>query len=174
MGKLIDLTGQRFGQLTVLERAENGNHKQPRWKCRCDCGKETIVFGHLLRNGNTKSCGCFSRELHGTLMKRSNLRHGDCSGAETRLYRIWGGMKNRCYNSHQINYKHYGGRGIAVCEEWLHDFTAFRDWAMSHGYRDDLTIDRIDNDKGYSPDNCRWVTMSEQRKNQRPRKGGAR
>ena len=88
----------------------------------------------------------------------------------SRLYRIYNNMKNRCYNEHSNSYKNYGGRGITVCDEWLNDFKAFYDWAITHGYRDDLTIDRKDNDKGYSPDNCRWATALEQRLNQRPRK----
>lgn len=166
MGRLIDLTGQRFGRLTVVSRAENDKNKNPRWLCRCDCGHQTIVLGHLLRNGNTQSCGCLSHEQHSALMKEMNKVH-EWTG--TRLYRIWGAMKSRCYNPKQRNYKHYGGRGITICDEWLYDFVAFRDWALANGYCEDLTIDRIDNDKGYSPDNCRWTTMKEQRLNQRQR-----
>ena len=126
----------------------------------CDCGRETIVAQSSLRSGVTQSCGCLMRELSS---KRAT-KHG---GRKTRLYRIWDNMKSRCSNPTKGNYKEYGGRGIKVCEEWLHDFAAFRDWALANGYDDALTIDRIDNDKGYSPDNCRWITQAEQNRNQR-------
>ena len=171
MGKLIDLTGQRFGRLTVIERAGKDYIGQAMWRCRCDCGNVTVVAGGNLRTGNTKSCGCYGHEL--TIGGyRSRTHGGTCDGGKrTRLYRIWRAMKTRCYNLNAQNYKDYGGRGITICPEWLHDFVAFRDWALSHGYRDDLSIDRIDNDKGYSPDNCRWATAKEQRANQRSNKG---
>lgn len=170
MSKLIDLTGQRFGRLTVIERAGKDCIGQAMWRCQCDCGKITVVTGGNLRTGNTQSCGCYGHEL--TIEGYRSMTHGgSCDGGKkTRLYRIWRAMKTRCYNPNAQNYKDYGGRGITICPEWLHDFAAFRDWAMSHGYRDDLTIDRIDNGKGYSPDNCRWATMKEQRANQRPYK----
>lgn len=123
--------------------------------CRCDCGTVKPVITRNLVGGFTQSCGCICKE--GT-----HTTHG---GKHTRLYRIWGAMKTRCNNPNASHYHRYGGRGITVCAEWSDDFAAFRDWAMANGYQDDLTIDRIDNDKGYSPDNCRWTSQAEQGSN---------
>lgn len=160
--RTTDLTGQKFGRLLVLERAENSG-RRVMWCCLCDCGKETIVRADHLRSGAIQSCGCLQREA-----SRNNLLiHG---GTGTRLFTIWRSMHSRCYQRSHKQYKDYGGRGITICDEWLHDFAAFQKWASSHGYQDDLTIDRIDNDKGYSPENCRWVTMAEQNRNKRPHK----
>lgn len=164
MGKLIDLTGQRFGRLVVIERIGLNKNKKATWLCRCDCGNEIVAISNSLRTGNTTSCGCAQRDIAREMHQTHN-----CS-RQTRLYRIWIAMKQRCYYHRSNHYKDYGGRGITICDEWLHDFVAFRDWAMSHGYADDLSIDRIDNDKGYNPDNCRWATMKEQRHNRRDSK----
>ena len=157
--KLIDLTGFKFGRLTVIERAATVN-KHTMWLCKCDCGKEIIVDAYNIKTGHTLSCGCLQRER----TSKANTIHGK---RITRLYRIWVCMKNRCYQQSYHAFKHYGGRGITVCGEWLNDFQAFYEWSMANGYKENLTIDRIDNDKGYSPSNCRWVTMKEQNKNKR-------
>jgi hypothetical protein len=155
-----DLTGERFGRLLVLMRVENSKNKKSQWLCKCDCGKEVKITVDKLNSGVTRSCGCLHNEL---LMERSRT-HGL---SHTRLFSIWCGMKSRCYNSHQPRYNDYGGRGIIICDEWFNDFKAFYDWGMANGYQDNLSIDRINNDKGYSPDNCRWADSDEQQRNKR-------
>lgn len=157
MPALIDITGKRFGRLTVMRRYDS-----KRWECLCDCGNITISDGYQLRRGITKSCGCYQRTNAGDVHRK----HGYCG---TRLYRIYYKMKERCYRPENDNFKYYGGRGIKICDEWLQNFSSFADWAVSNGYADNLTIDRKDNEKGYSPDNCRWVTMAEQQRNKRKR-----
>ena len=153
MAKLIVLTGKKFGKLLVLRRAENKG-KKTCWLCLCDCGNETVVGGSNLHSGNTSSCGCsYNHEFHG-------LRY-------TKLYGVWATMKNRCSNPSVKEFKSYGARGIKVCPKWASSFIAFHDWAMSNGYKDGLTIDRIDVDGNYEPSNCQWVDKKTQQSNRR-------
>ena len=164
-----DLTGRVFGRLTVVERVEDSvapsGRKNVMWKCRCECGNEIVARGSHLRNGSTKSCGCLNRELVSTL----NKKHG-FSGE--RLYRVWEGIIKRCCNKNDKSYHNYGGRGIKICDEWRFDYIAFREWALANGYdesapKGECTIDRIDVNGDYKPDNCRFVSMYEQSQNKR-------
>jgi hypothetical protein len=155
-----DLSGKRFGLLSVLCKTEGRDRKGAIiWKCACDCGNETNVRSDSLLSGHTRSCGC----LIATVATKHGMRH-------TRLYRIWGLMKSRCFNPNRDNFASYGGRGITVCEEWINDFPVFRDWALSNGYNDGLSIDRIDNDGNYEASNCRWVSPKVQCNNRRNNK----
>lgn len=153
-----ELAGLRFGHLTVLEKSQIVRGRQRLWKCVCDCGKETFVAGGNLRSGHTKSCGCYRES------GRANL-HRTHGGSRSRLYEIYHGMKKRCYNPNCKAYARYGGRGITICDEWLDSFESFREWALSNGYQDNLSIDRIDNDGLYAPENCRWESSATQRRN---------
>lgn len=162
--QLIDLTGQRFGRLTVVRKSGKDNFRNSTWECICDCGNSSIVSSVNLRNGNTKSCGCYGRERK----RNANKTHGMTG---SRLHRIWKAMRTRCYNRNFFGFKYYGGRGISICDEWKNDFQAFYDWAMKNGYSDNLTIDRINTNGNYEPSNCRWVTMAEQNKNKRVKNG---
>lgn len=155
MRRKINMIGRKFGKLTVIEECkERDKYNKIKYKCKCDCDNITIVLGSNLRRGNTTSCGCLS----------GGVTHGK---RYTRLYNTYKLMKDRCYNKNNQAYKYYGKRGIKVCNEWLNDFMIFYDWAMSHGYNDNLTIDRINVDGDYEPDNCRWITQHNQCYNRR-------
>ena len=162
MRKIVDMTGRVIGRLVVICEAGRDAHGKDLWLCRCECGNEVIVRGDSLRNERTTSCGCYNRER----VAEAHTTHGMC---KTRIYSVWKTMLKRAGAtkgaSEEVKHN-YQDRGITVCDEWL-VFENFRDWALSHGYSDDLEIDRIDNDKGYCSENCRWVTPKENMNNRR-------
>ena len=170
-----DLTGQIFGRLHVIKRATE--YGLTKWECTCECGNVCTVLNSDLLTGHTQSCGCLEKENRKNLWKRKCdgkiLSYGDRSKRyNERLYNVWNGMKSRCYNPNVASYKNYGGRGIEVCDEWVHNFPAFQKWAIENGYDSDApfgecTIDRIDVNGNYEPSNCRWVSMDVQRYNKR-------
>ena len=160
-----DLMGQRFGRQVVIKRAGINKFRNILWLCHCDCGKEHIVPSEKLIQGKSKSCGCLAHDIH---VKQFET-HGITTGGKPRTFIIWNGMKARCLNPKSTTYPAYGGRGILVCKEWL-TFENFHNWAMANGYADNLTIDRIDNNGNYEPDNCRWLDAITNRKMQRSAK----
>lgn len=175
-----DLTGYRFGKLTAISVHHSANHKRY-WLCVCDCGNRAIVRQDQLVTGKTKTCGCYRMDRKKTDSKRiykrrpsvringHNKNWNPLKHEHPRLYCIWHSMKSRCYYPKNKCYHCYGGRGISICDEWIHSFNNFATWALNNGYSDTLTIDRIDVDGNYSPFNCRWITMKEQQKNKRKR-----
>ncbi len=152
---LIDLSGKRFGKLVVHERGPNCG-ENTRWHCVCDCGKESLVRSTHLRRGETRSCGCYQVEV--------STKHGLCKHP---LYSVWYSMRRRCFDPKHKDFKSYGGRGITVCHEWSGGFELFYRWSISNGWDSCLELDRIDNNSGYMPSNCRWVTHAINMKNTR-------
>lgn len=158
--------GREFNFLTVIG-IEHDDKNRRRFNCRCKCGNEKLYPPHDVVLESVKSCGCMAKQLlHDAFWKENALNR-------RRLYRIWIGMKQRCYNKSSENYADYGGRGIIICNEWLNSYEIFENWAFENGYADDLSIDRIDNDGNYEPKNCRWATMKVQANNKRPKKRNA-
>ena len=174
--KKIIMPGQRFGMLTVEGMcltpyiAPNGHTRRQFW-CVCDCGNRIITNSHALKMGNRLSCGCMRRAKTKPQHPRQQRKKPDFCIEARKIYRrlsnIWRLMKERCYNSNALNYKNYGARGISICDQWLNDRDSFIFWAIAHGYGQDKSIDRINNDMGYSPENCRWVDWATQCNNKR-------
>ena len=152
----IDLISKKFGKLTVIKKAKNKG-KYTQWLCQCECGNYKIARTLDLRRGHTKSCGCLKHLQY-------NFKHGK---SDTRLYRIYKHMISRCYNPNNTAYKHYGGRGIKVCNHWKRSLEFFIQWALANGYKDNLTLERINVNGDYTPENCKWIPQSEQLKNTR-------
>ena len=151
-----DRTGMRYGRLVCVSPAERDKNGKTQWLCRCDCGKYKVVTSrNLLR---VVSCGCYKDEV----FIRDHVKHGMHN---SKLYHVWASMKARCKNQNNPEWHRYGGRGIKVCDEWKDNFESFYEWSMQNGYEEGLSIDRIDNDKGYFPENCRWTTNEVQQNN---------
>ncbi|WP_230280280.1 hypothetical protein [Croceicoccus sp. Ery15] len=162
--RLIDMTGKKYGRWTIICQAGNNSRGAALWSARCDCGTERTVLGADLRKSKSVSCGCY-RDEKIAMVGRTHGRTRDCARQKRpRLYNIWVMMRSRCLTSSNAGYARYGGRGIIICPEWS-DFATFERWALDNGYRDDLTIDRIDNDGNYDPSNCRWADAKTQSRN---------
>lgn len=157
--RLVDLSGRKFGQWTVGNQAGNDPRGGALWACRCSCGVERAVSGADLRAGKSRGCGCSGAGRLGDLART----HG---GTGSRLYQIWVNMLGRCEDEKRASFRNYGGRGIAVCQEWR-SFSRFRDWAVDSGYLDKLTIERIDVNGNYEPKNCTWIPAELQSRNRR-------
>lgn len=159
MGKAKDMTGQKCGRLIAIKRVENDKYGNAMWLCRCDCGNDVITKGQHLRSGKTKSCGCYHRDK----VSKQSYRHGY---SDTPLYKCWHSMKRRCLDKKAESYVNYGERGITICKEWM-DPINFIEWALDSGYKKGLTLERVDVNGIYEPNNCTWATRATQNRNTR-------
>ena len=157
--KSIDISNQRFGKLLVVKKAYYQN-KKVYWQCLCDCGKITYVHTSNLKCKRIRSCGCLKVEELVNRSTKHNQRH-------TKLYEVWKTIKQRCLNPKNVSYHNYGGRGITICDDWKNDYFCFYEWSINNGYKEGLSIDRINNNGNYEPNNCRWTTRIVQNNNTR-------
>ena len=165
-GFQIDRTGETHNGIKFIRFIKNNKHNKAVWLCQCHCKKEFSVVGSAVVSGNTESCGCtkYSNLTRASGKDSGGYKHG---GSDSRLYRVWKGMRARCNNPKTNGYENYGGRGIKVCDEWNEEYSVFQDWALNHGYQENLTLDRIELDGMYEPENCRWVDWNTQARNKR-------
>ncbi len=154
-----DMIGKTFGRLTVIEKDESRKDRAF-FVCRCECGNIKSIYMNHLKSGSTTSCGCYRKEQFSSRLTKHGM-------SNTKIYRVWSGMIERCTYKKHKTYNDYGGRGIVVCDEWLESFENFYSWSCENGYEEGLTIERINNNGNYEPDNCKWVTLDDQRYNKR-------